>query len=247
MDEYASRRLRLLWVKAARLRAGHSQNRNEDQQRHVHRPQRIEAPDEDAQQHGPGGGFYRYRHESSDAGGRAFVGVGQPLVERHGRDFEEQTDGGGQQGDDRDRVDVIGLGGRHADQAAPYPQQTGASGQAVEQGQAIGKYAGGKCAQQQIFQRGFIGAPVGAQESHQHVGGNRHQFQTDEDQHHVETGGHAHHAHDRKQQQGVELTVVFMLDLEIAHRHQDGNRRAAKEQVPEVNGEAIHHHRIQEG
>ena len=247
MDEYASRRFRLLWVKRRQIRAGHGQDRNEDQQRHVDRPQRIQAPEEDAQQHGPGRGLYRHRHESGDAGGRAFVGVRQPLVKRDGGDFEEQADRGGQQGDDRDRVNVIGMGGRQADQAAPDPQQAGASGQAVEQGQAIGKYAGGECAQQQIFQRGFIRPAVGAQESDQHVGGNRHQFQADEDQHDVEAGGHAHHAHDRKQEQRIELAVVFVFDLEIAHRHQDGNCRARQEQIPEVNGEAIHHHRIQEG
>ncbi len=74
-------------------------------------------------------------------------------------------------------------------------QQVRAAGQTVNQRKTVGKNAGGKRAQQQVFQRGFIRPAVAAQKSHQHVGGNRHHFQADEDQHNVEAGGHAHHAH----------------------------------------------------
>ncbi len=126
-------------------------------------------------------------------------------------------------------------------------QQVGASGQAVEQRQAVGKDAGGECAQQQILQRGFVGAAVATQESDQDVGRDRHQLQADEDQDDVEAGGHAHHADDGEQHQRVELAVILVLDLEIAHRHQDGNRGAGQEQIPEVDGEAIDHHRVHEG
>ena len=81
--------------------AGHGGDGDEDQQRHVHRAQRIEPEEEDAQQHRPARGLHRNRHESGDAGGRAFVGVGRPLMERHRRDLEQQAGRGRQQREDR--------------------------------------------------------------------------------------------------------------------------------------------------
>ncbi len=58
------------------IRAGHGGDGDEDQQRHVHGAQRIQSPEEDAQQHRPARGLDRDRHESGDAGRRAFVGIG---------------------------------------------------------------------------------------------------------------------------------------------------------------------------
>ena len=46
--------------------------------------------------------------------------------------------------------------------------------------------------------------------------------------------------------QGVVLAVIFLLDLEVAHRHQDGDRGSRQEQVEEVEGEAVHHQRTHE-
>jgi hypothetical protein len=40
--------------------------------------------------------------------------------------------------------------------------------------------------------------------------------------------------------------VVLALDLEITHRHQDGNARAHQEQIEEIDGEAIDHQRAHE-
>ena len=136
--------------------------------------------------------------------------------------------------------------GREANQAAPDPQQAGASGEAVEQGQAVGKDAGGECAKQQIFQCRFIGAAVGAEESDQNIGGNGHQLEADKDQDYIEAGSHAHHAYDGKQEQSIKFAVILSFDFEIVRRHQDGNCGPREKQVPEVNGEAIDHHRIQE-
>ncbi len=51
-----------------------------------------------------------------------------------------------------------------------------ASRQAVEQRESVGEDAGGERAEQQVFQRGFVGAAVAAQESYENVGGDGHQF-----------------------------------------------------------------------
>ena len=224
--------------------AGHGGDGDEDQQRHVHRTQRIEAEQEDAQQHRPARGLHRDRHESGHAGGRAFVGVGRPLMERHGRNLEQQTGRGRQQSEDHDRI--VRAGRQVLLQLLRDHLQVGAAGESVEQRQAVGEDSGGERAEQQILQRGFVRALIAAQEADQHVGRDGHQLQADEDQHDVVAGGHAHHADDGEQQQGVELAVVFLLDFQIMHRHQDGDRRAQQEQVEEVERKAVHQQRVHE-
>ena len=124
--------------------------------------------------------------------------------------------------------------------------EVGAAGQSVEQRQPVGEDAGGERAQQQVLQRGFVGALVAAQEADQNVGRDRHQFQADEQQHDVVARGHAHHADDGEQDQRVELAVVLVLDFQVVHRHQDGDRGAHQEQVEEVDGEAVHQQRAHE-
>ena len=76
----------------------------------------------------------------------------------------------------------------------------------------------------------------------QHVGGDGHQFEADEDENDIEAGGHAHHAGDRKQHQRVVLAVIFVLGFEVAHRHEDGDGRGREEQIPEIEGEVVDQH-----
>jgi hypothetical protein len=87
-------------------------------------------------------------------------------------------------------------------------------------------------------------APVAPQETNQHVSGNRHQLEPDEDQHDVDSRRHAHHAHHGKQQQRIIFAVVFIFHVEIAHRHQDCDGRSRQKQIPEINGEAINQQRV---
>src|SRR5271157_4350905 len=226
------------------IRAGHGGDGNENHNRNPHGPQVDQsaqmkwAANQDAQQHGPSGSLDGDGHESSDRGGRAFVGVGRPLVEGDGGDLEEKAGHGGEQRDHQNRFVLAPL--QKIEQAIADVPEVGAAGQAVEQGQTVSEDAGGERPEQQIFQRGFIGAAVAAEESDEHVGGDGHQFQSDEDQHDVVASGHAHHADDGKQHQGVILAMIFIFDFEIAHRHQDGDRGSGQEQVEKINGEAVH-------
>ena len=203
--------------------AGHGRDGDEDQQRQPDRAHGHESDEQDAEQHGPSGGLDGDGHESGDAGGRAFVGVGRPLVEGDGGDLEEQAGERGEQRDDR-RPACIAVSAKRRATSLVNDAQVRAAGQAVEQRKSVGEDAGRKCAKQEIFQRGFVGAAIAAQESDQHVSGDRHQFEADEDEDDVEAGGHAHHAGDREQHQRVVFAVIFVLGLEIAHRHQDGDR-----------------------
>ncbi len=100
--------------------------------------------------------------------------------------------------------------------------------------------------EQQVFQRRLVGALVAAQEADQHVGRKRHQLQAHEQQHQVEAAGHAHHAYNGEQDQGVELAVRFAFHLQVAHRHQHRHRRPHQEQVEKVNGKAVHQHAAEE-
>ena len=51
---------------------------------------------------------------------------------------------------------------------------------------------------------------------------------------------------DREQYQRIKFAMVLSLDVHVVHRHQDGHRRPRQEQVPEINGEPIDHHRVHE-
>ena len=134
------------------------------------------------------------------------------------------------------------ISGEDLREAVADVAQVRAVGKAVQQRQAVGKDAGRKRAQQKIFQSGFVGAAVAAQKSDEHIGGNRHQLQADEDEHDVETGGHAHHADDREQHQSVIFAVIFMLGLHVAHRHENGNAGGRKEQIEEEESAAVDQH-----
>jgi hypothetical protein len=102
----------LVWVSAAKLAPGHGGDGDEDQERNPYRTQgqksaQIEGTaDQDAQHHGPSGGLDGDRHEPGDAGGRAFVSIGRPLVERDGCDFEQKASEGGDESYDRDGLVV---------------------------------------------------------------------------------------------------------------------------------------------
>ncbi len=165
-------------------------------------------------------------------------------MERDGGDLEEQAGGRCQQCEDDDRI--VGPGRENLLQSFGNLSEVGAAGQSVEQRQAVGEDAGRECAQQQIFQRSFIRAFVATQEADKHVGRDGHQFQADEQQHEVIAGGHAHHADDGEQQQRIELAVVLLLDLQVANRHEDRDRRAGEEQIREVDGEGIDQQRSHE-
>ena len=94
MDEYASRRLVLVCVSAAKFAP--VMVAIETKTRIGTHTLRIEIsphgwkglPKQDAQEHGPSGGLHRDGHESGDAGGRAFIRVRSPLVKGNCGDLE---------------------------------------------------------------------------------------------------------------------------------------------------------------
>ena len=228
------------------VRAGHSGDGNEDQHgnpRGAHRDQSTElerAGDQNAQQHRPSRSFHGYGHESGNARGRAFVGIGRPLMEGDGGNLEQQAGERGQQGNNGHGI--MRIFGKNLGELSADDAQVRASGQTVQQREAVSKNAGGKRAEQQILQRRFVRAAVAPQKTDENISGDRHQLQPDEDEHDVEPGGHAHHADDREQHQRVVLAVVFMLGLHVTHGHENGDGGAREEQIKEVERKAVHQH-----
>ena len=219
--------------------AGHGGNRHKHQHRRIDGPQRKQSQQQDSDQHRPRRRLHRHRHEPRHASRSAFVRVRRPLVERDGGNLEHQAHHGCKQRDDQHGIVRI-----HPPHRIPDDSQVRAARQSVKQRQSVGKDARRKRSQQQVLQRRFIRPAVAPQKSDQDVRGNRHQLQADEDQHNIEPGSHAHHADYRKQHQRIELAMMLVLDFEVPHRHDDGNRRPHQKQIEEIDGDAVHQHRV---
>ena len=189
----------------------------------------------------------------SDGGGRAFVHVRRPLVERHQRDLEEQAGGDG--GDRQEDEDLAGavhsllergaqhveIGARQHQGHAHRPANVGHRADAVEQREAVGQQAGAERAQQQILHGGFVGAALAAQEARQDVEADGHGLEAQELDDQVVAGGHEHHADGGEQQQRVVFAVMLVFDLQVAHREQNHQRQRDQENHAEEDEERVHH------
>ena len=79
-------------------------------------------------------------------------------------------------------------------------------------------------------------------EAHQHVDGDRHHLQPDEQHHQVAGAGHQHHPQHREQHQRVELAAVDPPAVQVADGDQDGQRARQQEQAVGQAAEAVHGH-----
>ena len=82
-----------------------------------------------------------------------------------------------------------------------------------------------------------------AQKSGEDVKADGHGLQAEELHDQVVARGHEHHADRGEKQQGVILAVIFVFDLQVAHRQQNHQRRGDQENHPEKQEEGIHHDR----
>jgi hypothetical protein len=224
--------------------AGHGGDRDDHNDRDINRAQRIQAIDQYAQQQRPCRRLHRHRHETGNAGRRAFVCIRRPLMKGDGGDLEQQSDHRRQQRQHHHRIArILRSLRRHR---ARNHRQVGAAGNAVEQRKSVGKDARRKCPQQQILQRRFVRAPVAAQKTHQNVGGNRHQLKPDKEQHDVDPRRHAHHTHHGKQQQRIVFAVLFVLPCRDSAPTPESRSPLPPEKIPEIDGEAVHKQRVVE-
>ena len=108
--------------------AGHGGDRDEHNYGGVNGAQRPQSKHQYAQQQGPSRSFHRHRHESGNAGGRAFISVRRPLMKRNGGDLKQQSHHGRQQRDHYHRI--VRIQPRHC---ARNDRQIGAAGNSVKQ------------------------------------------------------------------------------------------------------------------
>ena len=217
---------------------------------HAHRPEGVKDQPQQQRETGGLGGHADVRR---DRRGRALIDVRRPLMEGHRRHLEEKPR---RHGNDRQehqqvrgpaqlerRAHHVEIGARHLQRQPQRPVDLGHGAHAVEQRKAVSQQSRTEGPQQQIFHRGFVRALLMAQKSGEYVKADGHGLQAEELHDQVVARGHEHHADRGEKKQRVILAVIFVFDLQVAHREQNHQRRGDQENHPEKQEEGIHHDR----
>src|SRR6185437_2594483 len=178
---------------------GHGDDRQPPQDRYPVAAQEREGSEGDAQQNGEGSGFGAGGHERDDGGGRAFVDIGRPDVERRSGNLEGEADDDHCHADveQRLRLTVVDGGGDVGDARA--------AGGAVDQRDSVEEEGRGEGAEKEILERGFGALRTAAAEARHDVGGDRGDFEGDEDQQQLHGARHEHHADGSEEHEGEEF------------------------------------------
>ena len=193
------------------------------------------------------------RKETGDGRRSPLVDIRGPGLERSGGDFEGETHKdqcnreaeqlvgksgllpGKLYGADRglrQSADGGGAGGDGMLSAVKHGADLGEprrAGDAEQQRDSIKKKAGGKRAQQKIFQGSLAAIRHLAAESDQDIARKRGDLQADEDQDQLIAGSHQVHAYGGKQQQGIVFSGGQPLPANVVHRGECGQRRDQEE------------------
>ena len=78
-----------------------------------------------------------------------------------------------------------------------------------------------------------------SQKPDEDVGGDRHQFECDEDGHQIDGASHKHHSRRREENQGVVFGVLLILHAQIPIGEDDRNEGADQEEGAEEESERI--------
>ena len=104
-----------------------------------------------------------------------------------------------------------------------FVDKRGACG-AIDHGNAVEEKCGGKRAEQEIFQRRFVGNQRAAAEADQDVGGNRAHLQADESGDEFIGACEDAHPRSREQNQGIVFAALDAFAIEIIERAQNRQR-----------------------
>ena len=163
--------------------------------------------------------------QRGDGRGRAFVNVGAVNLEWRGDDFEAQADEDQREADDGERIEVALRGDQFFERGLHQVNARGARG-AVHHGDAVEEKRGGEGAEDEIFQRGFVGFYGAAAEAGEDVAGDGAHFQADErGDEFVRTGEDAH-AGCGEQDQRIIFAALDAFLVEILHgtENREGGR-----------------------
>ncbi len=181
-----------------------------------------------AEEQSKGGSFGRGREQGDDGRGRAFVDVGRPDVERRGGNLEENADQHERQGSENERL-VLRDGG----EARDLIDLRGA-GSAKDEGNAVKQKRGGKRAEEEVFDGGFRAAAGLFPVTGKDVGGDRGDFEGDEDHEQLDGAGEQAHANSAEYDERVILALVVAVLRQRIEREQEGDENdAADEDVEE--------------
>ncbi len=168
-----------------------------------------EAGEGDAEQDGEGSGLGRGGHEADDRGGCTLIDVGRPDMERSGGDLEAQADkdeGEGGEGEGR---------GRSGLEAEGDGVDVGRAGGPERESDAVKEEGGGEGAEQEVLDGGLGAGGLALAEAAEDVGGNRGDFEADEDHEELDRAGHEHHADGAEAEQGEVLACVAGVAFEV--------------------------------
>ena len=198
------------------------------------RAQRGHAVEEEAQQHGEGGGLGRGGHQADDRRGRALVDIRRPDVEGSERDLEAEADEHHRDGEDGE---VRRGGGRDA---VVDGGDGGGAGCAEAERDAVEEECGGEAAEQEVFERGLGGGGLAFAEARKDVGGDRRDLEADEDHEQLDGAGHEHHAGGAEERERVELAGVRVgRAVEVVERGEQSDEHDGRDEQVEEDGEVI--------
>jgi hypothetical protein len=110
---------------------------------------------------------------------------------------------------------------------------------AVNEGDSVEQESGGKRAEQEIFQGGFVRSHIITLKAGEHVGRDGKNLDSEERQDQVSAGRHQQHARAGEQQQSVVLAAADGLALVEAHRDERRDGRDHQKQPLEEKREII--------
>ena len=223
--------LDVLLAESGEIADGHGEDRDDPQQR---RPERAEMGKhliDDAQEQGEGGGFGCGGEQGDDRRGRAFVDIGRPDVEGRGGDFEENSDQ-----HKRQRGKDEGLILRNGRETRNLVNLRGACG-AKDHCDAVEKKCSSEGAEEEVFDGGFGAAAGLLAVAGEDVGGDRGDFEGNEDDEQLDGGGEQAHADCAENDEGVELALVVAIGWQSVEREQEGHEDDAADEDVEEDGE----------
>ncbi len=175
-----------------------------------------EHPDE--QRHR--GDLGRGGKEGGDRGWRAFVDVGRPHVERHGRDLE------GQPSDQEDETERQAEGGLTSGERRRDAGEARLAGEAIDEGSAVEQHPRRQGAQHEILEPRLGRAQRIPVDGGKHVDRQRLHLQPKIERDEIGGRDHHHHAERRQYDQHRILEAFELLGAHEADRHGDGDARA---------------------
>ncbi len=217
---------------------GHGQRGEDGQGRAPDVRVRGEALDRDEDQAGEADGLADHGEVARDGERRADVGVRHPEVERGGGGLEGEADEGerdtGARQGGQPRVGQGGEGVRHLGEVQ-------AAGGRVQEAHTEQHHGGGGHRGQEELERGLGGEAVPAPQSDQREGGQRGDFEGDDEGGEVPGGGQQGRAGGRGEQQEPVLAAGQVVVLEGVDRQQGGQQRPAEHQELDDQGERVGH------